>query len=184
MNARSEHRVADLLALGDVALALRGLDQVVDERVDALRAGGAEHVELVVRQIALREDAVADRVVDVVVDVGDAVDDAHDLPLESRGSRSPVCVRIPSSIRGWVEPLGDAKRLLVVAEAATETFRERGVERLLAGVAERCVAHVVTEADRLDEVFVQAQRGRRRGRCRSSRACGSCACGSGRRPGR
>ena len=41
-----------------------------------------EHRELVARQVALLEDAVADRVVDVVVDVGDAVDDADDLALE------------------------------------------------------------------------------------------------------
>ena len=40
--AQREHRAADLVALGDVALARGGLDQVVDERVDALRAGRAE----------------------------------------------------------------------------------------------------------------------------------------------
>ena len=57
-----------------------------------------------------------------------------------------------------VEPLGDAQRLLVVAEAAAEALRERRVERLLAGVAERRVAGVVAEADRLDEILVQAER--------------------------
>ena len=44
-----------------------------------------------------------------------------------------------------------------MAEAAAEPFRERRVERFLAGVAERRVPHVVTEADRLDEILVQAQ---------------------------
>ena len=57
----------------------------MDETVDPLRGGGAEDRDLVGRQIGLREDPVADRVVDVVVDVGDAVDDADDLPLERLG---------------------------------------------------------------------------------------------------
>ena len=83
--AQREHRAADLVALDDVALAGGGLDQVVDERVDAPRAGRPEHRDLVVRQVALLEDPVADRVVDVVVDVGDAVDDADDLALERLG---------------------------------------------------------------------------------------------------
>ena len=83
--AEREHRAADLVALADVALSGRGLDQVVDERVDALRPGRAEHLDLIARQIGLLEDAVADRVVDVVVDVGDAVDDPDDLALEGLG---------------------------------------------------------------------------------------------------
>ena len=80
--AQREHRLADLLALADVARLLRGLDEIVDEPVDALRAGRAEQLDLVVRQLRLGEDPVPDRVVDVVVDVGDAVDDADDLALE------------------------------------------------------------------------------------------------------
>ena len=83
--AEREHRGADLVALDDVACGGRVLDQVVDEPVDSLRAGRAEDLDLVGRQVALLEDPVADRVVDVVVDVRDTVDDPDDLPLERLG---------------------------------------------------------------------------------------------------
>ena len=56
---------------------------------------------------------------------------------------------------GEVEPLREPMRVLVVPEAAAEPLPQRFVERLLARVPERRVTHVVTEADRLDEVFVQ-----------------------------
>ena len=75
------------------------------------------------------------------------------------GSSAPVCLRIPSrtsdvrlsrsAIRSdcslWRKP---------PAEALAQAL----VERLLARVAERRVAHVVAEADRLRQVLVQAQR--------------------------
>jgi hypothetical protein len=51
----------------------------------------------------------------------------------------------------------DLQRMLVVAEAPAEVLLERMVERFLTGVAERRMAHVVSEADRLDEIFVQPQ---------------------------
>ena len=60
----------------------RVLDEIVDERVDAVRAGVAEHGDRVARQVGLAQDARADRVVDVVVDVGDAVDDPDDAALQ------------------------------------------------------------------------------------------------------
>ena len=63
-------------------------------------------------------------------------------------------------LRGEVQRLGDPQRLLVVAEAAAEALLQRGVERLLARVAEGRMAHVVAEPDRLDEVLVQPQRPR------------------------
>ena len=50
--AQREHRGADLVALDDVARRGRGLDEVVDERVDPLRAGRAEQLDLVARQVA------------------------------------------------------------------------------------------------------------------------------------
>ena len=43
-------------------------------------------------------------------------------------------------------------------EVPAESLLQQRVERLLAGVAERRVPEVVTEADRLDEVLVQPQR--------------------------
>ena len=59
-----------------------------------------------------------------------------------------------------VEHLRDPLRMLVVPEALAEAAAERGVERLLAGVAERRMSHVVPQPDRFDEVLVQAQRPR------------------------
>ena len=84
---------------------------------------------------------------------------------------------------GQVERLGDAQRLLVVAEAGAEALADALVERLFPHVAERRVAHVVSEADRLGEILVQAQgprdatsNGRRLERVRHARpevvACG------------
>ena len=52
------------------------------------------------------------------------------------------------------------ERLLVVAKAPAEALLHRLVERVLAGVPERRVPHVVTEPDRLDQVFIQTQRPR------------------------
>ena len=52
--AKREHRLADLVALLDVARPLGGLDEVVDEPVDPLRAGRAEELDLGARQVASR----------------------------------------------------------------------------------------------------------------------------------
>ena len=52
------------------------------------------------------------------------------------------------------------ERLLVVAEASPEALVHGRVERVLARMPERRVAHVVAEADRLDEILVQPQRPR------------------------
>ena len=50
--AEGEHRLADLLALTDVAGARRGLDQVVDEGVDRARACRPEQLDLLAREVA------------------------------------------------------------------------------------------------------------------------------------
>ena len=51
---------------------------------------GPSRLDLLLRQVPLHEQAVAERVVDVVVDVGDAVDEADDPALERlRLDRSP-----------------------------------------------------------------------------------------------
>ena len=137
----------------------RGVDEVVDEPVDPLRAGRAEQLDLLAGQLLLGEDPVADRVVDVVVDVGDAVDDPDDPALERlRLLRPGVGEDAVADLVREVQPPRDPPRLLVVAEAAAEGGVERVVERLLAGVTERRVAGVVAEADRLDEVLVEPQR--------------------------
>src|SRR5207245_1706161 len=81
---KGEHGIAYILALDDVTGALGALDQVVDERVDAVRARVAERCELSLRKVLRLQNAEPQRVVDVVVDVGDAVDDANDLALERR----------------------------------------------------------------------------------------------------
>src|SRR5581483_6290832 len=156
--AQREHRAADFLALRDVALSRRGLDQIVDERVDPVRTGVAEHVDLRARQVAFLEDAVADRVVDVVIDVRNAIDDADDLALERlRLALAPVGEDAVAHLVRQVEALRNTERVLVVPEATAEPLGKRGVERLLARVSERRMAHVVSKADRLDEILVEAQ---------------------------
>src|SRR6266849_3250634 len=59
---------------------------------------------------------------------------------------------------GEVERASDPERLLVVAKSPVEAGPEGLVERVLARVAERCVAHVVSQPDRFDEVLVQLNR--------------------------
>ena len=61
---------------------------------------------------------------------------------------------------GEVQPARDPQRLLVVTEPPAERCVERIVERLLARMPERRMAGVVPEADRLDEILVEAQRPR------------------------
>ena len=78
------------------------------------------------------------------------------LPSSVSGSRSPVCVRIPSRT-SWVRLSRSAIRATARCGGTPPSARAR-VERLLAGVAERRVAGVVAEPDRLDEILVQPQR--------------------------
>ena len=119
----------------------------------------AEQRDLVLRQVVGVEDPVADRVVDVVVDVRDAVDDPDDLPLVRLGlDLARVLEDAVADLPREIELLRDPQRLLVVAEAGAEPLAQALVERLLAGVPERRVAHVVPEPDRLGEILVQAQR--------------------------
>ena len=98
-----------------------------------------------------------------MVDVRDAVDDAHDLALErlrlvGAGVLEDAVAHLPREVEAApvaLEPLDDAQRVLVVAEAAAAALAQQLVERLLAGVPERRVAEVVAEPDRLDEILVQ-----------------------------
>ena len=55
--AEREHRLPHLGALDDVAGGLGRLDEIVDERVDPLRARGAEELDLVEGKVALGQDA-------------------------------------------------------------------------------------------------------------------------------
>jgi len=101
-----------------------------------------------------------------VVDVSDAVDEAHDLPLERRRLAQPRVVQDPvPRLGGQVQPapvplqhLDDPERVLVVAEAPPEALRQHLVQRLLARVPEGRVPEVVPERDRLGEVLVQPER--------------------------
>ena len=124
------------------------------------------------------QHAGADGVVDVVVDVGDAVDQPHDPALERPRHRRAARVAddAVAHVVGQVqaapttrplralEHVHDPQRVLVVAEAAAEALGQRPVEDVLADVAERRVAEVVPEADRLDEVLVEPERPRDRAR--------------------
>ena len=145
MNERSdEHRFADLLALPDLARAFGSFDEVAHECVDASRARRAEQLELFARELGPGQDPVPDRVVDVVVDVRDAIDDADDPALQRRRLELSGMREDPvANLRGEVQLLRDAERLLVVAEAAAEPRAERVVQRLLARVPERRVAGIV-----------------------------------------
>ena len=108
------------------------------------------------RQVVFAQQAEANGVVDVVVDVGDAVDDAHDLPLERlRLLVARVREDAVADLVREVEPASDDERVLVVPEVPPGVLVQRSVERLLAGMPERRVPHVVAEADRLHEVLVQ-----------------------------
>jgi hypothetical protein len=61
------------------------LDDVANQRVDSLRAGRPQQLDLRGRQILGTQDSRPQRVVDVMVDVGDAVDQPDDLPLHRHG---------------------------------------------------------------------------------------------------
>ena len=124
------------------------------------------------RQLVRVQHARADGIVDVVVDVRHAVDELHDPALERRGHRLTGVGEDPvAHLVGQVQALpvaldhvDHAQRMLVVAEAAVEARMQGLVERLLACMAERRVAEVVPEADRLRQILVQPQRARDRAR--------------------
>ena len=130
--------------------------------------GRAEQRDLLLRQVVGGEHPGADRVVDVVVDVRDAVDDADDLPLERLRLVGPGVLEDPvAHLPGEVEPAAVAlERSTTRSECSlwrkppAAALAQQLVERLLARVAERRVAEVVAEPDRLDEILVQPQRPR------------------------
>ena len=132
------------------------------------------------------DESRAQAVVDVVVVVGDLVGDVGELRFEPRlraVEEAPTDVAELARVlqramlenpfarlERQVEPaegrvpilelVDDAERLQVVLEAAE--LAHAFVERVLPRVAERRVAEIMGEADRLDEVLVQAQRARDR----------------------
>ena len=59
---------------------------------------------------------------------------------------------------GQVEPTRDPVRLFVVPEAQPEPRPQRRIERVLARVAERRVAQIVPQPDRLGQILVQRER--------------------------
>ena len=111
------------------------------------------------RQVGLGDHAGADGVVDVVAQVGDAVGEPTHLTLE-RGRQRPVPAVVDDAVAHLPR---EVQRLeLLDHPQALERVAPRPVlvaaQRLLAHVAERRVAHVVAQADRLGEVLVEAQR--------------------------
>ncbi len=109
------------------------------------------------------DHARPNRVVEVVVQVGDPVGEPHAHRLERRRCRlRPGVVHDPvADLPGEVQPaaavlehLDDAEGLLGVLEPAAERLRQD----TLADVAERRVAEVVAERDRLGQVLVQPER--------------------------
>jgi hypothetical protein len=84
--AQAQHRAADLLALHDVSGLLRMAQQVHHQRLDPLRPGRPQQLDLGAREVLEAEHARPDGVVDVVVDVGHAVHQPDDPALE-RGGR-------------------------------------------------------------------------------------------------
>ena len=129
--AQREHRLADLVALDDVAGACRALDHVVDERVDAARARVAQQRDRLGRQLGGIEVPRANRVVDVVVDVREAVDEPDDPALERlrllrAGVLEDAVAHLPRQVEAAavaLEPFDDAQRVLVVAKAAEPRSR-------------------------------------------------------------
>ena len=139
------------------------LDDVAHKGVDALRAGWAEQVDLLGREVLTPEDPRPQRVVDVVIDVGDAVDELDD-PALQRGrlvaagvvdDPVPHLVREVEAVAVALESVDDAQGVDVVLEAPATAVPQCGVERLLAGVAERGVSEVMPEADRLGQILVE-----------------------------
>ena len=140
----------------------------MDERVDAARARVSEQGDRLGRQVGGIEVARAHGVVDVVVDVREAVDEPDDPALERlrllvTGVLEDAVAHLPREVEAAavaLEPLDDTQRVLVVAKAAQAALAQQLVECLLPGVAERRMADVVPDRDRLGEVLVQTQRPR------------------------
>ena len=136
------------------------LDDGVDHRADHLAAGLAEHRAGPGRQVVGPQHAGADRVERVVGEVADAVGVAHALGLAGRRRRVDLPAVRPDAVAhlpGQVQVLqhlDDAHPLRGVVPAA----RHVGLQRVLAEVAERRVADVVAQGDRLGQRLVQAQR--------------------------
>ena len=137
-------------------------------------------------QLVEIEQPGAKAVVDVVIVVGDVVGDRGDLRLQARpgsklevelgigfaqrpgrvGDRAVVLgqafKRFPAEVEaieiriGRLEVGEDPQRVRVMIEAAA--IGERRGQRVLAGMAERRMAEVVSEAQGFGQVFIKAQR--------------------------
>ena len=171
----AEHRLEHVGAHGDVARLGAVRDDVVDHGADALRRRGAEDLCEGRGKRRLAQDARAFGIVDVVHDVGDAVGKRDDAALErDRGRYARVAADAVDGLEREVEALAvaleqldDADALQVVPEEVVGSLlpqlappprRHRTREGLLAAVAERRMAEVVPERDRLGKVLVQGER--------------------------
>ena len=99
-----------------------------------------------------------------MVDVGDAVRDAYDLPLSGRWIFLSCMVTDPisdlerkvQSVAQVLEIVYNAKGVFVVAEGASVGCEGAG-EGFFSCVTEGGVAEIVSERDRLGEIFVEAE---------------------------
>ena len=126
-----------------------------------LRLGAGEAPQLEILQLVVGEDRRRHAVLGI----------APDRHGPARSVSGPLCLTRPSSVSqvrlspsksaiAALERGDDAQRLRVVVEAAEA--REAVVERALAGMAERRMAEIVRQRQRLGEVLVEAERARQR----------------------
>ena len=146
------------------------VDQVAHHGVNAQGVRVAQHRHRIGGQVARLQQPGAHGVVDVVVDVGDRVGDLDDLPFQrarhAPGRRHDITAGFGVQVDALAHRVGqvqaraiffqhfdNAAALFVVAKRVPLRVRDCG----LAGVAERRVPEVVPQADRFDQIFVQAQ---------------------------
>ena len=147
----------------------RRLDEVVHERVDAPRAGVAEDA----RSRACGRSSAASMPARIASSMSWLMYATRStmrtiFPSSVSGSSGPVCLRIPSrtsSVRLSPRPSRSSvsttrSECSLCRKPSRAALAQQLVERLLARVAERRMAEIVAEPDRLDEILVQPERPR------------------------
>ena len=149
----------------DVSLLRRMHDEVGDHARDHFRRRTPKPRIDERRQIACLKHTRTQTVVVVVAKVGNAVSNAHDTPFEClRQVLSRVIDDAVLDLKGQIKTraialqiLDDAQTLLVVREVSDDLRH-----RCLARMSERRMPDVVTERNRLRQIFVEAKSSRDR----------------------